>query len=333
MTGSYRPEALADLLDGLSFTETSQSYILTCPKCNKAKKLYIRKHDGRFVCWHCKGDGFEGRPEFALRELLPLSFKEIQERLYGIAQVQGSSLMALEFKDTESTPRQIQEPLEIVAYPLDFHPIGSYRSIPGLRYLESRGISLELAQKYDLAYSTIQRRVIFPVSHQGKLYGWQGRTIDKDSWTDPVTMRKRSIPKALTSLGFKKEQALFAWDRLDGSPHAVITEGPADCIACDPLGGNVAAFGKAVSERQLQIIKDSGVKKIYLGLDPDAVVETQRLAQALHDYEVYELLPGPGFKDLGEMCAHPEGVIEQFNRAPRIKPGTMRRFFKATKFA
>ena len=41
---------------GISFKETSKSFIFNCPLCNGKDKLYVRKNDGRFRCFKCATD-------------------------------------------------------------------------------------------------------------------------------------------------------------------------------------------------------------------------------------------------------------------------------------
>jgi len=58
-----------------------------------------------------------------------------------------------------------------------------------------------------------------------------------------------------------------------------VTEGPVDAIKFHLCGGNVASCGKIVSDKQLEVILESGVRKIYLALDPDAMPEMRELAK------------------------------------------------------
>jgi hypothetical protein len=103
-----------------------------------------------------------------------------------------------------------------------------------------------------------------------------------------------------------------------------------DALKCHLAGGNVASMGKVVSSQQIALIKASGVRRVYLGLDRDAATETMKLAKAFSDYrdtgdggmfEVYRLLPAPGYDDLGDMP--PELVLEQFRSAPRVGAGSL----------
>jgi DNA primase len=107
---------------------------------------------------------------------------------------------------------------------------------------------------------------------------------------------------------------MFA-DRLIGSDHVVVCEGPIDAIKMHKAGGNVATMGKSIgagqvktlrdptrlSREQMSVLSTSGVRKVYLALDPDAVKETARLAREMSDLEVYVIRPPKGAKDIGEL--------------------------------
>lgn len=306
--------ALKSLVEdsGISFRQNSVSWIFTCPKCSKKDKLYLRKRDGQFVCWYCATtEGYRGRPEFALRDLLSMPIADIKARLYGEDGFHYSpgSILGLppleDFFDREEFIPYSLVPLKEVPFPLDYYPIEEPEAKRGLDYLAGRGIDLALAQRYGVRYFPENCRVIFPVVVDGRTVGWQGRTVIDDS------MKILTDPK-----GLDRNRCLMFQDRLKGSRHAVMTEGPIDAIKCDLCGGNVSAMGKSVSRGQLQILRDAGIESLYLGVDPDAAAEMTRLCREMADFKLYHLTPAPGFKDLGEMS--PEGVLERFRVAPRV---------------
>lgn len=302
---------------GCSFKTNSRSFILSCPRCQKKDKLYIRRSDGRFCCWVCKEtDGFEGKPEFALFELTSLSVAEIKSRLY--EQSEGgpdTSFIVFNPADFLDEDEELYSEwvLANTYFTPDILPITNQHCRAGLDYLNKRGITLETAVKYGIHYSPQKRRVIFPAQYKGLLYGWQGRTIaDRLEFWDEEENRLVTIPKSLTSSGFKKEKSLMFRDNLINSQHCVLCEGPVDAIKADLIGGNVCTMGKAVSFDQMNIVKSHRIKKLYLALDPDAASETRRIAEFFKDIPVYDMRPH-GNKDLGEMT--PEQVKELFMNA------------------
>lgn len=324
MNKNYKPANTAALYElvkssGLPHGENSRSWIFTCPKCEK-DKLFMFKETGRFVCWICKEtEGFMGNPEYALRELLGQPLSVLRRKLYGFEEQQAQLFLDVRLKDFFGDDDDVDEDageMEIVAFPPDFYPIDHKFAIRGLTYLQGRGISLELAQKYGLRYCPPDRRVIIPITSSGNLYGWQGRFIEESEYMDPETGDVYRTPKIITPKGVKKENTLMFIDNLQGHEHAVVTEGPFDGMKADLCGGNVVTMGKAVSKAQIQLLLNCGLKRIYLGLDPDAGLEILRLTREFADLENYLLLPEPGKEDLGASSC--EGVLASFQNAPRI---------------
>jgi DNA primase len=317
-----KTEVLADLIQsgGAPYRENSVSYIFTCPRCQKANKLYLRKGDGRFVCWVCKEtEGFQGRPEFALTELLGVPLKELKSKLYGTEDPQATIYLEFRVKDFFADDDEVDldaDELQWVLWPLDCYEIGHRFAAKGLAYLEGRGVSAEMAARYGLRYCPPQQRVMFPIESGGTLYGWQGRKVGPTEFVDEETGETTSIPKVTTLKGVRKESTLMFADRLRDSEHAVVCEGPMDGLKADLCGGNVVTMGKAVSRQQIALLHNAGIRKVYLALDPDAANEIMRLVREFSDLEVYDMRAPEPFKDLGEMT--PGDVLEVFRRARRI---------------
>jgi len=310
---------------GVSFKPNSKSFIMSCPRCGKSQKLYIRRTDGRFVCWYCKEiDGFHGRAEFALAELCNLPVSEVCKRLYGEGAGQPTAIYlnieVADFEDEDSDDFVDLEPtLKEVAWPLDFYPLDHEFSAKGVRYLEARGIPASVAKEYGVRYCPPKTSVVFPVQSQGGLYGWQTRLVENDKPYWDERRRKMIQPlKAVTSTDLKRDLVLMFADRLNGSRHCVLGEGPFDALKAHLCGGNVATLGKAVSKAQLELIRNAGINRLYLGLDPDAYLEVNRIRKEMRDVVLYDLRPPAPFKDLGEMPL--EAVKVLFDSAPVLNP-------------
>ena len=91
-----------------------------------------------------------------------------------------------------------------------------------------------------------------------------------------------------------------------------------DGLKAHLCGGNVASMGKAVGKGQLELIRNSGCRKLYLGLDPDAYLEVNRIRKIMTDVVLYDLRPPAPYKDLGEMSM--EAVKHLFDHAPVLHP-------------
>jgi DNA primase len=322
------PAILRQILieSGLSYSQNGRSYIFTCPRCEHKKKLYISKSSGRYICFVCaETENYKGRPEYALADLLGVPVREVQAKLYGVGTIPTEVRLDLQLIDFFGDEDDIDVDAHVIPvthWPLEYYAISDPKAAKGKEYLASRGITQHLAAYYDLRYSPKDQRVVFPVSDRGSLYGWQARTIRKSTkWFE--NGRKYEIPKYLSSTGIPRAHTVMFADRLQGSQHAVLCEGPLDAIAAHLCGGNVATMGKAVSSGQMALLLRGGIKKLYLALDPDASDEMQRLMYDHFDnVELYEMKAQgtPGEKaDLGAMTL--EQVYELFLDARPLRPG------------
>lgn len=312
---------LRDHAKGL--TENSKSWIFDCPLCGKSEKLFMLKNTGRFVCWRCRDtDGYEGNPEFVLKDVTGLPLAEIKRRIYGIdsyrSGVLGGNLK--DFWDDEeviSTDTYIPKP---VFFRSEFYDLDHKWSKRGLEYLAGRGVSLEIARRYDLKYSPPDRRIIIPIKRQGELYGWQARAIfDTEGTTTPKILTLNGLTG--DDQNIRKDHFLMFEDNLIGSKHALVGEGPFDAIKADRCGGNVATMGKAISRVQLGILQNSGIEKLYIALDPDASLEVRNLAHKFSHIQVYFTDPINGKADLGEMST--DETYEAFLRSVRYRAGML----------
>jgi hypothetical protein len=172
-----------------------------------------------------------------------------------------------------------------------------------VEYLESRGIPLEVAQRYQIRYSPEKEAIVFPIMVNQVLVGWQYRTIGKtqELLEDNTVVSKM---KAWSSKDIPRDRVFMFQDNLIASPHAVLCEGPIDAIKVDLVGGGVCAMGKVVTQAQVNRILMSGVRKVYVALDPDAFKELNPLLSKFTDaVEVYRVeIPNVGKKpDLGAL--------------------------------
>ena len=307
-------QALADLIESstLQFKKSATSYIFDCPRCQRKDKLYVHRQRGSFICFYCAEiDGYRGRPEFALSDLLGLSLSEIRAKLYGTTDRPADAtpdFSVPNFFDDYTVPADVIEPGPAFKMPAEFFPIDCEYSKPGVEYLAKRGVPLEIAREYGLKYWAQQRRVVFPVQKiaSRQLCGYQGRAIFD---ANLKILSSKEIPRG--------ESLIFA-DRITDS-HVVLTEGPFDAIKAHYCGGNVAAMGKVVNEQQLELILARGVKKIYLALDPDASQEMSLLVQRIGGRaEVFHMRPPDGCKDFGEATF--EQVKKAFDNAEPVNP-------------
>jgi hypothetical protein len=322
---------------GLSFKKNSRSFIFDCPRCRGKEKLYMEQRNGRFKCMKCAtGERFQGRPEFALAALATVPLRDVRNFLYGVSFTGVAVEIDLEIADFFGEDDIIDvDAVDIptMAYPLEYWPIDHKHAQRGAEYLAGRGIGMEMAKKYHLRFSPQERRVIFPVELGTRLVGWQKRLVVPDAVWSPEEEKTFTAAKMLSSKDVPTAHVVMFANRLVGYEHAVICEGPIDAIKADSCGGNVATMGKSIGAGQIKTIRDperltreqisvlstSGIKRVYLALDPDAARETSRLVREFSDLETYVMMPPRGRKDFGE-CSYQE-TYECFKNAKSASPG------------
>jgi hypothetical protein len=316
-------EALRELIEGGGepFKQTPRSYVLWCPETScKRQKLHVEKTTGLGKCFRC---GFKGWASYVLARVYGRSSEELEQLLYGI--VSAGTLIEQGFTVPDFWGEEQAEDALLPStptYPPEMAPdpmwVDLETSEVAVNYLAQRGLPLDLAKYYGIKFHPADQRVVFPVVVDGLLRGWQGRYIHK---TEVVAESGRviRIPKVITTGKLGKECLMFQ-DRLVGSRVAVLTEGPFDALKCHLIGGNVATMGKDVSTRQLDIIVRAGVKRLYVGLDPDADRETVAIVRKLNGIvEMRRLLPPAHRDDLGD-CTMDE-VWAQALEAPVMTAG------------
>jgi hypothetical protein len=293
---------------GISFRQNSKSYIFTCPLCNGADKLYIRKSDGKFSCWRCRETiGFQGAPEYALSELTGKSILDIKKALYGDHVAKASVFLDIKFNDLvdlDELPELIQESDDLPSLTIPYHclPIDHLGARKGLEYLsQKRGIPVSIAKQYDIRYSPERKAIMFPAYVNDHVVGWQYRTIEniKEVLEDNSVVTRL---KTMSSKDIPKDRILLFQNNLIEAQEAVLCEGPIDAIKAGRRG--VAALGKAVSSKQAAILIMSGINKLYVALDPDAFMELNPLLSKFRDsIEIFKVdVPHVGDKpDLGAL--------------------------------
>ena len=262
-------DTMKDIIEeqGLDYTEKVRTLYTTCPSCDRSDKLSILKDNGATICYH--GGCDFGRSWFQdwLAQTAGITIQDAKKRIYG---------ERIKHIDRLPTKLELNSEKKIVLEKLEY-PISGFLDIDdaeaheGAMYLEHRGVSTELAKHYDIKYSPWFRRVVLPIKMGGSVYGWQARAIDKVDALD--RMRNNE--------GFRKDQLLMFHDNLYLHKSAMLFEGPFDALKFHPFGGIVCSMGKNVSKKQVDLINESPVEVVYLGLDPDATEELRGLTKSI----------------------------------------------------
>jgi len=295
-------KALENLFEikGIGFRPNRKSFILNhCPRCS-GQKCYVRRKDGRSICFSGKC-GAKWSCYSLIAELLNVDTSEAPKLLFGV----DSSLdykdikldfddLVVDFKDefdfeNDADGEELQKP--IILGP-DFLPVE--KSDVGVNYLiERKIIDPLLIAAYDIKYHALMNAIVFPVIYNGEIYGWQARSIP------PL---KEGQLRLITSPGLNKSKFLLNYDRAKIEKNIIVTEGPVDCIHADIDGyGAVCTFGKSVSPNQIKLIIETKAEAVYLGLDRDAAKEVEYLCKKICPHKkVYRIHAPDHRKDLGE---------------------------------
>lgn len=270
---------------GLEYTEKQRTLYTTCPSCGKSDKFSVIKENGSCICY--RGSCNFGKQWFVNWIMLTanVNYEEAKTMLYGakiedaIGENDHLTLSLKEDPTVKEKKERVFEEMTPIPWPERYTvEIDSAGGKEGADYLVSRGIPIQLAKWYGIMYSPVTRRVIFPIAAKGICYGWQGRAIDKVD--KGFRMRNND--------GFRRDSMIMFEDRLMGSEHAVILEGPVNAIKFHLVGGNVSTLGKVITPVQLAKIMSYKPKKLYIGLDLDAAKEIRDLAKKV-SIPVYHL--------------------------------------------
>lgn len=266
---------ILEIIEQLGFDadEKKRTIYTMCPGCGEADKLSIMKDGGSTICYRGSCSFGGPRPFFEWVMLTAgLTRQEAIEMVYA-EPVQPAKLDGLTLQlsmNLEEKKAEARDPLMPILWPLDHaHSLAAPEAEEGVKYLLSRGVPVGLAHSLGIVYSSLTRRVIFPIQMNGFVFGWQGRAID------PVApgLRMRNNP------GFQRARCVMFLDNVQLGGHAIIAEGPFDALKFSLCGGNVCTMGKVVTDDQLKAILSRSPSAIYLALDEDAATEMRELRQ------------------------------------------------------
>lgn len=269
-----------------------QFYYTNCWHCGK-EKLFIHaspddNYKGYWRCWVCghKGDIFDLISHFervSRREAIN-NFKSGPEEDY----TDLGPILQLERNSWDKAQKvKINPPIEL---PSNFRPLKLFdESSAGYRYALSRGITPDLMDKFDVRYAALMQRIIFPITHNKVIVGWQARAISNEI-----------EPKLLSSQGFKKSQCLYNFDNVRDAKSVMIVEGPIDAIKGNRHNA-VALLGKVMSEDQYRLLlRLKYLREVYIALDPDAEKEAYALGRKLYGIWNIRMVRLPAGRDIGD---------------------------------
>jgi DNA primase len=270
-------------------TPDKDELVFHCPYCldrtgseSNDPKLWVNPNKGAVWCFRCE-KGFKNLEPF---------FKSLNQ---GILDAEGAALCAGEHRPTSNLKSSLRASLrpteakkEDVAtlkpqrLPTSYLPLtkadqGGIARRQGYRYLESRGIPLELAELYHIGYCPTGERaghLIFPVYQGGQCVYWTTRLTHNVGPKSQNPENKDGF--------FRRTDCLLNYDNVIGQPIVAVVEGPFDCMAYRDRG--VAMLGKVLSDQQCTLIEalvPLGLEELVLSLDPDAAKQQDKIRQRL----------------------------------------------------
>jgi len=246
---------------------------ICCPFCEKSGKtpdtkyhLYIHLKKKVFHCFRCGKSG-KFKTLNQLVRILTGKSPNLLESDWDEIIKEALSYFDKPFHLPETS--QVQEVLDlnIISYSVSktFTPIA-------YNYLKSRNLSdseieeyqIRVGKSYQVDNRTIRKwkgRVLFPFFENGQVIYIVGRTYTNQE------------PKYLNSKGNRRDK-LFP-SRTFKTSEIIVCEGIFDAINAKRTTGiySVATLGKEITEEQVNIMIENGVKTVYLALDPDLTIK------------------------------------------------------------
>ncbi len=127
-------------------------------------------------------------------------------------------------------------------------------------YMHTRGFKDETLQFFNVVYDPQTQYQGFPCYDlDNKLVGVTGRNTQNGE------------PRYFPLIRFRKSQFVFNMNRIDKTKPVIAVEGEINCMAMYQHGyqNTVAFLGASVSQHQIDIIKNSGVKELIIFFDSD----------------------------------------------------------------
>ena len=265
---SIKPHQIPILLKSLNIkicSENTDNYIIHCPNPmhdDRRPSCYVDKETGLWFCHSCnsRNDANGKGNMFTLFKLL--NRNDLIEKYYKHVEQDMSAYIKdrLTHKRTFKAKKTVRQRYVLPdgCNPVNAKGLGA----PYLKYLRLRAIDLPTIKTFKLCYShndaVMGKRIIIPVIEQGKLVGYQGRSILKD---EP---KKYKFVK-----GMSTKDLLFNIDNCKGYD-VILVEGVFDAMTLHQWGYRAAAlFGLNINPEKIAKLVRNGVKRVTFCLDGD----------------------------------------------------------------
>ena len=238
-------------LQDIDYRINKNNIMITCPEHSHGRESHpscgIDRRTGTVHCLTC---GYRGN-------LISLSkscrgeangFKYLIDRYIGKT-------------DTGFTFKKFRPPVkeeEVVVDIVDYDNIANYAE--AVKYLEGRGISFEIQQKFDIRYCPERKMVMIPIRIGDKIVGFKGRKIV------PCDKRFKFFNTP------NMEKPLFCLDKVEKGTAVFITEAEIDCLTLWSWGLEaISILGSHITPFQVDQLRHSNVTRVIVALDNDEV--------------------------------------------------------------
>ena len=265
-------------------------------RMNISKKAFIcYSYGGGDIFWFIAR--MEGKETFA--EILPM-----------LGQFLGESVV--ETKDFLAEVEELMQ-ADLPEIPAPVYSDRILRRWKGVHpYLyKDRGVTVDAATRLRIGYDQDERRIVFPHFVDGKLVGWQKRSLQDPRWPQSLPGPGGVIPKYQSSPGMPKGSTLYNLDRVREREckHIVVVESPMSVAKAeslwsgapdDLLGAVVATFGSKVTDRQVELLR--AFQRVYVYQDDDQAGQesSAHLIDRLYRHTDVRYVQAEPGKDLGD---------------------------------
>lgn len=235
-----------------------QFYCISCK--HKNKKLAVNINTLKFQCWVC------GEKGNISSYLYKLGHKDVAVKL-------NPKKKELDINNLFGVNNEVEQEKELLNFPKSYYGIFANKNKnffqPAIKYLNNRGISEDDFIKYNIHYSIIEERILFPsYDSEHNLNYYLTRSIVPD---EKIKYKNANV---------RHQDIIFNEHFVNWKEPLYIVEGVFDCIAtrknCVPLLGSSLSKGSLLYKK---IVKNQ--TPIVLALDPDAKKKMFNCAQNL----------------------------------------------------
>lgn len=166
-------------------------------------------------------------------------------------------------------------------------------------YIRERGITLDVSSRLQIGYDPDTNRIVFPHFWEGKLVGWQQRSIPPDPrWPGSSPQ----LPKYKNSSGFPKSETVYGVRWLESTGSVVVVESPMSVAKAHSLGitNVVATFGAKVSQNQIDFLKDFSEVLIWFDADNAGDLAARKVAKSLYRHTSVKVVVSEQDKDMAD---------------------------------